>query len=321
MTKKGKINPMDNPFPYSFNEKRYHTYNYYLKSLYGAKVAKVILDAGFTCPNRDGSKAVGGCIFCSASGSGDSNLFSREDILRQYRQNRKVMDRKWPNSLYIPYFQSFSNTYGPPERIKEMVEPFVAMDEVAQIAIATRCDCLEEATVSFLDSLTEKKPVWLELGLQTSNDEKGRILNRQYGFEEFKEALFRLAKTDINVCVHIMNGLPFETEEDMLQTVRDIRDLPFEGIKIHMLHIIKGTALAKMHEEHPFELMGRERYIDLVVRQLELLRPEVVVQRLTGDPIRKDLIAPGWVLNKTTILNDIDKLMRKLDTWQGRCHE
>lgn len=312
---------MENKFRYSFNEKRYHTFNYYLKNKYNCKVSKVILDAGFTCPNRDGSKGVGGCIFCSELGSGDSNIDLGDSLLRQYNANKTIMDNKWPNSLYIPYFQSFSNTYGPLSKIKSMLEPFLHMDEVCEIAIATRCDCLSDETIEYLDSICKYKQIWLELGLQTSNDNTGEYLNRKYNFADFKNAIIRLEKTNIKTCVHIMNGLPNETLDDMLQTVKDIKDLKFDAIKIHMLHIIKNTKLANIYNEAPFELISREEYIELVVKQLELLRPEVVIQRLTGDPIKNDLIAPTWVLNKTTILNDIDKLMRKLDTYQGSKYE
>ena len=312
---------MENPFKYSFNEKRYHTFNYYLKTTYGRKVSKVILDGGFTCPNRDGSKSVNGCIFCSNAGSGDSNPVIARTVLEQFEANKKIMDRKWPDSLYIPYFQSFSNTYGPLEKIKGMCDPFLSMDDVAEISIATRCDCLKEDVIEYLDSISSIKPVWLELGLQTSNDAVGRILNRCYDFKDVKDALKRLEKTSVKVCLHVMDGLPFETKEGMLQTVKDISHLPFQAIKIHMLHVIKNTLLAKMYEEEPFELISRDAYIDLVVRQLELLPPEIIVERLTGDPIKKDLITPSWLLNKTTILNDIDKLMRKEDTWQGKYYE
>ena len=310
-----------NNFKYSFNEKRYHTFNYYLKTKYNCKVSKVIIDAGFTCPNRDGSKGFGGCIFCSEKGSGDSNIDIGDSLLKQYNANKQIMDNKWPNSLYIPYFQSFSNTYGPLQKIKNMLEPFINMNEVCEIAIATRCDCLKDDVVEYLDSLTSIKPIWLELGLQTSNDITGEYINRKYDFDDFKNALERLSKTNIKVCVHVLNGLPGETLDTMLQTVKDIKDLKFDAIKIHMLHIIKNTKLASIYNNEPFEIITREQYIELVVKQLELLRPEVVIQRLTGDPIKNDLIAPDWVLNKTTILNDIDKLMKKLDTYQGSKYE
>ena len=312
---------MKNVFKYSFNEKRYHTFNYYLKTTYNCKVAKVILDAGFSCPNRDGKKAYGGCIFCSQSGSGDSNNYSSQDILKQYENNKKIMDNKWPNALYIPYFQSYSNTYGPLEKIKNMLQPFIHNDEVCEIAISTRCDCLEDDVLQFLNTLTKYKPIWIELGLQTSNDHTGEIINRQYTFDDFKNALNRLNDTNIKTCVHIMNGLPFESKDDMLQTVKDISHLNFDGIKIHMLHIIKDTTLAYLYEKNHYDLISRDEYIELIVKQLELLKPEVIIQRLTGDPIANDLIEPKWLLNKTTILNDIDKLMRKLDTYQGKYYE
>lgn len=312
---------MVNTFKYSFNEKRYHTFNYYLKTKYKCKVSKVILDAGFTCPNRDGSKSTGGCIFCSDLGSGDSNVALQKDLLKQYNENKKVMNNKWPNGLYIPYFQSYSNTYGPLNRIKEMLEPFIHMDEVCEIALATRCDCLQDDVISYLDSLTSIKPIWIEMGLQTTNDKNSEYLNRQYNFEDFKIAIEKLSKTNIKVCIHVMNGLPSDSIDDMLKTVQDIKDMKFDAIKIHMLHVLKGTKLGQIYKEEPFKLISREQYIELVVKQLELLKPEVVIERLTGDPIKENLIAPDWVLNKTTILNDIDKLMRKLDTYQGSHYE
>lgn len=310
-----------NNFKYSLDNKRYHTFNYHLKTTYKGKVAKVILDGHFSCPNRDGKKGYGGCIFCSDHGSGDSNLSIKEDILTQYENNKKVMDRKWKNDYYLPYFQSFSNTYGPIEKIKAMIEPFLVMDEVAEISIATRCDCLSDETIAYLNSITCKKPIWVELGLQTSNDKTGELINRCYTFLDFKEALLKLSKTDIKTCVHIINGLPYENKDDMLKTIKDINHLPFEAIKIHMLHIVKNTRLARMFEEKPFTILSREEYIELVVQQLELLKPEVIIERLTGDPMKDDLIEPKWLLNKTTILNDIDKLMAKKDTYQGANYE
>ena len=312
---------MMNNFKYTLDNKRYHTFNYYLKSHYNKKVAKVIIDGHFSCPNRDGSKGYGGCIFCSEYGSGDSNLNISEDVLVQYQENKKVMDRKWSNGLYIPYFQSLSNTYGPLNKIKAMIYPFLSMDEVAEISIATRCDCLSDETIEYLNSITHIKPIWIELGLQTSNDFTGELINRCYSFKDFEETLNKLSQTNIKTCVHIINGLPHETKEDMLQTIKDINHLDFNGIKIHMLHILKNTRLEKMYEEKPFSILNREEYIELIVKQLELLKPEVVIERLTGDPIKDELIEPSWVLNKTTILNDIDKLMTKLDTYQGKYYE
>ena len=310
-----------NSFKYTLDNKRYHTFNYYLKTSYGGKVSKVILDGHFTCPNRDGFKGYGGCTYCSAMGSGDSNVDIKADILRQYELNKEVMDRKWKNDFYIPYFQSFSNTYGPLDKIKKMIEPFLEMEEVAEISVATRCDCLSDEIISYLNSITSVKPIWLELGLQTSNDETGKLINRCYSFDDFKNILDKLSKTGIKTCVHIINGLPNENHDDYIKTVKDINHLEFDAIKIHMLHLLKGTVMAKEYEESPFKIMTREEYIETVVEQLRLLKPEVIIERLTGDPIKDELIAPDWVLNKTTILNDIDKLMVKLDCYQGDRYE
>ncbi len=310
-----------NTFKYTLDNKRYHTFNYYLKNKYHQKVAKVIIDGHFTCPNRDGKKGYGGCIYCSSYGSGDSNLNIKEDVLTQYIRNKEVMDRKWNNGLYIPYFQSFSNTYGPLSKIKGMLEPFLDKEEVAEIAIATRCDCINEEIVNYLNSITNKKPIWIELGLQTTNFKSSKYLNLGYNFDDFKKAISLLEDTNIKVCVHIINGLPNETKEDMLKTIKDINHLKFDSIKIHMLHILKDTKLNEIYQKEPFNMLGRDEYIEIVVKQLELLKPEVVIERLTGDPIKEELIEPNWVLNKTTILNDIDKLMAKLDTYQGKYYE
>lgn len=312
-----KYNKHVNKFKYSLDNKRYHTFNYHLKTAYGFKVAKVILDGHFTCPNRDGKKGYGGCSYCSALGSGDSNIDISADILNQYKLNKEVMDRKWNNGKYIPYFQSFSNTYGPLEKIKNMIEPFLKMDEVCEISIATRCDCLDDDVIDYLESVSHLKPIWIELGLQTSNDLTGELINRCYSFLDFKNCLNKLEKTNIKICVHIINGLPGETKDDFIKTIKDISHLKFDAIKIHMLHILKNTIMAKEYERSPFKILSRDEYIETVVEQLRYLRPEVIIERLTGDPLKDELIEPSWVLNKTTILNDIDKLMVKLDCYQG----
>lgn len=306
-----------NKFPYSLDNKRYHTFNYYLKQHYQGKVAKVMLDHDFTCPNRDGTKGYGGCSFCSLKGSGDANPALHKPLMEQYHSNKAIMDRKWPNRFYIPYFQSFSNTYGPLTKIKAMLEPFIKLDEVAEIAIATRCDCLEKETVDYLNELCKIKPIWIELGLQTSNDRTGRFLNRGYDFADFLSAIKLLSQTDLKICVHIINGLPYENQEDMLKTVNDIAHLPIHALKIHMLHLIKGTKLADIYQQSPFPLLNKENYIATVVEQLRRLPPEIVIERLTGDPIKEDCLAPDWLDNKTIILNDIDKLMTAKDVYQG----
>ncbi len=310
-----------NPYPYSFDNKRYQTFNYYLKQKYQKKVAKVILDAHFTCPNRDGTKAFGGCAFCSNKGSGDANLFSKEDLLIQYRANQMVMKRKWDTDLFIPYFQNFSNTYGPLEKIKTMIETFIHLDEVAAIAIATRSDCLDEEKIDLLNSYAHIKPIYLEIGIESTKDETLKLLNRQESFKDFKKIMPLIQKTALKTCLHIIDGLPFEDEETMLKTIKDLNEFAFDALKIHMLYIIKDTALAKEYLSSPFKLLSKEEYIDVVIKQLELLRSDVIIERLSGDPIKEDFIAPSWVLNKRQLLNDIDKEMKRRDTWQGKYYE
>ncbi len=309
---------MSNPFPYTLDNKRYHTYNYYLRKRFGQKVSKVLIDADFTCPNRDGKCGYGGCLFCSAKGSGDTNLLTHADLLKQYEENKKMTKGKWESSLFIPYFQAFSNTYGPLSKIKGMLKPFIDKSEVAEIAIATRPDCLPEDILNYLEAVNRQKPLSLELGLQTSNDHTAELINRGYDFNTFKNALYALKKRNIRVCVHIINGLPFEDLEMMENTVKDLQNLPFDGIKIHMLHVLKDSPLGLIYRQKPFKLLSKEEYIELTVKQLELLRPEVVIERLTGDPLKDELLAPAFVANKKAVLNGIDKLMQEKDSFQGK---
>lgn len=308
---------MKNPFPFSIDNKRYYTFNTYLKNKFKHKVAKVSLDAYFTCPNRDGTLSYKGCIYCSKRGSGDYT-FSHLDLLDQYTANLNVMRNKWPSCLTMPYFQAFTNTYGPLTKIKAMLEPFLAMDEVCAIALATRCDCLQDDVIDYLQSLTLQKEIWLELGLQSSNDQTTAFINRHHLFEDVKSALTRLSNTPIKVCLHIINGLPNEDKSHMLQTIKDISDLPFHGLKIHMLHIIKDTPLHDLYQEQPFSILTKEEYIDIVIEQLECLPSHIVIQRITGDPVKENLVEPSWLLNKTQLINDIDKEMAKRETFQGK---
>ena len=237
---------------YTLDNKRYQTFNYYLKNKYHQKVAKVIIDGHFTCPNRDGKKGFGGCIYCSSNGSGDSNLNIKDDVLTQYNKNKLVMDRKWNNGLYIPYFQSFSNTYGPLDKIQAMLEPFLDKEEVAELAIATRCDCLDEEIVNYLNSITLKKPIWIELGLQTTNYESSKFLNLGYNFDDFKKAISLLENTNIKVCVHIINGLPYENKEDMLKTIKDINHLKnAEQAYLELAQKYKFETIECFEDENP----------------------------------------------------------------------
>lgn len=306
-----------NTFKFSNDNKRYHTFNYYLKNKYHNKVAKVSLNANFTCPNRDGTKGIGGCIFCSNSGSGDFAGNIKDSLEKQFDDVSALLQKKWPNCKYIAYFQANSNTYGPVEKLRNCIEPFINKKDVVAISIATRPDCLEDEILEYLDSVNKRCDLWIELGLQTIHDKTAKLINRGHSYLEFIEGLNKLRHLNINVCVHIINGLPFETYEMMLTTAKEIGKLDIQALKIHMLYVIKNTKLHQMYQNNEFTMLNRDEYIDLVTEQLSYLPENIVIERLTGDGNVNDLIAPDWSIKKVTILNDIDKLMVKKNYVQG----
>ena len=306
-----------NQFKYSLDNKRYHTYNYYLKNKYHQKVAKVALNADFTCPNRDGTKGYGGCIFCSSSGSGDYAGNVHDHLEKQFQTISQIMKRKWPECAYIAYFQANTNTYGPLDKIKKMIQPFLAKEDVKGIALATRPDCLSEEIVRYLSEVNQTKDVYIELGLQTIHDQTSKLINRGHTYQEFLDGLALCRQYNLEVCVHIINGLPFETKEMMIETAKTLGQLDIQALKIHMLFVVKNTKLQQMYENHEFEMLPRQEYIDIVVEQLRYINPEIVLERLTGDGKIDDLIAPMWSIKKVTILNDIDKQMKERDIYQG----
>ncbi len=312
---------MNNPFPYSLDNKRYHTWNYYLKTHYGTKVCKVPLNAGFTCPNRDGTKSSGGCTFCSSLGSGEFQGTSEASLIEQFETGAQIMHRKWPDAKLMAYFQSYTNTYGPLEKIKACVEPFLKREDVIGICIATRSDCLSAEVIEYLNCCTKQKDIWLELGLQTIHDSTAEQVNRAHTFQQFKDKVEELKNTNMKICVHLMNSLPNETEEMMLKTAKEVGKLPIHAVKIHMLHLIKGTKLCDQWQKNPFHLLSQSEYVSVVVKQLRLLPPHIIIQRITGDGMKDSLVAPLWTLNKTQVTNDIDKLMAKLDVMQGDLYE
>lgn len=308
---------MNNTFPYSLDNKRYHTFNYHVKKKYDCKVAKVSLNAGFTCPNRDGTKGIGGCIFCSSSGSGDYAGNVQDDLLVQFDKIASIMHSKWPNCKYIAYLQANTNTYGSLDKIKSCIEPFIHKPDVKAIAIATRPDCLEDDVVEYLASVHQQIDVWVELGLQTIHDKTATFINRGHSYQEFLTGLQKLREHGLPVCVHIMNGLPYETIDMMLETAKVVGTLDIQALKIHMLYIVENTTLATLYKKEPFAMLSREQYIDLVCQQLTYIPDHVIIERLTGDGKVSDLIAPLWSTKKVTILNDIDKIMKEKNYYQG----
>lgn len=307
-----------NPFPFSDDNKRYHTWNYYLKHRYHEKVCKVALNADFSCPNRDGTCGIGGCTFCGSSGSGEYADDRRKDLFTQFEEGREMMHQKWPNALSMAYFQAYTNTYADLSTLKKTFDPFIQRDDIVSISIATRADCLQDDKIAYLESLTAKKDVWIEVGLQSIHDKTARHINRGHDYQIFADAIQRLSKTHLHICVHIINSLPYETKEMMIETARVIARLPIHAVKIHMLHIMEDTQMAKEYQASPFHILSKEEYIDIVVQQLEVLPASIIIQRLTGDGVKEKLITPEWTIKKTIVLNDIDKEMVRRDTWQGK---
>lgn len=305
-------------FEFYNTKKHYHTLDYYLKTKYNKKVFKVPLNASFTCPNRDGTKSTGGCIFCSAVGSGDFAGNPKDNLLTQYDEVKKVMDNKWPDSLTIAYFQAFSNTYGPISKLKECFEPFINKKDVIGLSIATRCDCINEEIVEYLKELKKHfKEFWVELGLQSANKKTMELLNLKYSFLDFKKAVMLLHKANIDVIVHIIDGLPFESKQDQINTILKINTLPIKGLKIHVLNIIENTKIAKMYLENKFKVMEENEFIDTVIAQLSYLKEDVIIHRIGADSKIDDLLVPLWVRSKMKIVDEIDKIMNENDIYQS----
>lgn len=309
---------MNNIFKYSDNNKRYHTLDYFYKHKFNSKVFKVSLNAGLSCPNIDGTVGKGGCIYCSNSGSGEFAGNKNDDIITQFNEIKKMMLKKWPNAKYIGYFQAHTNTYAPVETLKKLYEPILQQENVVGLNIATRPDAISYECLKYLEELNKKTYLTIELGLQTIHKKTTKIINRCHTLECFENMVKKLRKKNINVVVHIINGLPYETKEDMIKTAKYLNKLDIQGIKIHMLSVIKNTKLEKLYQLKPFHILTEEEYIDIVINQLENLRPEIVINRITGDPKLDDLIQPTWLVKKFCVLNNIDKEMVKRNTYQGK---
>lgn len=302
-------------FKYTLDNKRYHTLNYHYKNKYGKKTFKVSLNGNFSCPNKE--KDGHGCIFCSRLGSGDFAGNKNDDLITQFNKVKIIMEQKWPNSYYIGYFQANTNTYAPLNELKEKYETILNLPNVIGLNVATRSDAINKSCYDYLEELNKKTNLTIELGLQSIHEKTLKFINRGHDLANFKKAVKELQKRNIEVVVHIINGLPGETKEDMIETVKYLNKLKINGLKIHMLHIIKNTDLADYYEKHPFHILTEEEYIDIVISQLEYLDPKIVIHRITGDPKKEDLIAPTWLLKKFCVLNDIDKEMVKRNTYQG----
>lgn len=309
---------MENKFKYSSSNKRYHTLDYYYKNRFNEKIFKVSLNAGFSCPNIDGTIGYGGCIYCSKTGSGEFAGNKEESIEKQFKEVKQTMLKKWPKAKYIGYFQARTNTYAPVETLRKLHDIVLSQEDVIGINISTRPDSITDECLEYLAELNKKTYLTVELGLQTTNPKTTKLINRCHSLECFETMLKKLRSKNIDVIVHIINGLPYETKEDMLNTVKYLNTQDIQGIKIHMLSILKDTPLEYLYKKDNFHVLTKDEYIDIVVDQLELLRPEIVIHRITGDPKIDDLVEPTWLVKKFCVLNDIDKEMVRRDSYQGK---
>lgn len=301
-----------------WGEKRYYSLDYYLKQTYGEKLYKIALDGGMTCPNRDGTLGARGCIFCSAGGSGDFAGDRRTSITEQIEAGKAQSIRKHNGSSYIAYFQAYTNTYAPVSYLRSVFTEAINHPDIRILSIATRPDCLNDDVLALLAELNKKKPVWVELGLQTIHEETAQFIRRGYKLPVFEDALRKLRKIGITVIVHTILCLPGESREMMLDTIRYLNTQDIQGIKLQLLHILKHTDLADYYEKHPFHLPSREEYYELLGMCICNLRPDIVIHRLTGDGPRKLLVAPLWTGNKRQVLNGMQRYFKEQNIWQGK---
>ncbi len=302
-----------------WNGKPYHSLDYELKKQFGQKVYKLSLNGGMTCPGRDGTLDSGPCIFCSAGGSGDFAAPVMDSVHEQIEAAKLQVQRKMSSpGSYIAYFQSYTNTYAPLSHLRTIFTDAIRHPDIAALSVATRPDCLGPEVVDLLRELNSIKPVWVELGLQTIHESTARFIRRGYPLPVFESALLRLKEAGITVIVHIILGLPGETREMMLETVRYLAKGVVDGIKLQLLHILNGTDLARIYRDPPFPVLSMEEYLDLVIDCVELLPPDMTIHRITGDGPKKLLVSPLWSGNKRLVLNSLHRRFKERDTWQGK---
>lgn len=297
---------------------RYYSLNQHYRETFGEKIYKLSLDGGFSCPNRDGTLGYGGCIFCSQGGSGDFAADHHLSIRDQIEEAKQIFSCKKTGNKYIAYLQAFTNTYGPLSYLEKIYREALEPEEIVGLSIGTRPDCLPPEVLTLLADLNKEKPIYLELGLQTIHEETAAFIRRGYPLPVFEDAVYRAKEAGLNVVCHVILGLPGETKEMIFDTIGYLNRLPIDGIKLAMLHVLKGTDLAKVYEEKPFPVYEKEEYVDLVIDCIESLRKDIVIHRITGDGPKNLLIAPLWSTNKRDVLNSIGKRLKERNTWQGR---
>lgn len=301
-----------------WGEKRYYALDYYIRQTFGEKLYKISLNGGMTCPNRDGTLGLNGCIFCSAGGSGDFASDKHLSIKEQLKQGKELISKKYTGSSYIAYFQAYTNTYAPISYLEQIYMEALSDPEVKVLSIATRPDCLSSEVLELLERCNRIKPVWIELGLQTIHEKTADFIRRGYDLDIFRKAVYDLDNIGVSIIVHTILYLPGETHEMMLDTIQYLNTLPISGIKLQLLHVLKNTDLALCYEKEPFSLPDLTEYTELLGSLISHLRSDIVVHRLTGDGPKSLLIAPLWTGNKRHVLNTIQKHFSEANIWQGK---
>lgn len=300
-----------------WGDKRYHSLNFELRKVFNQKVAKLSLSGDFTCPNRDGTIGNKGCLFCSEEGSGEFAAPKELSIESQIKQQKELLSLKWKTGKYIAYFQNYTNTYSALDDLNRKYREAINGDDIVGLAIATRPDCLNEDILDLLSEINNETYLWVEFGLQTIHESTARLIRRGYNLECFNDSIKELKKRNIKIVVHLIIGLPGESVEDILESVRYISSLSIYGVKLHLLHVLKDTDLYNYYLKENFNILSQDEYVSLVCDAIELLPPEVVIHRLTGDGAKDKLVTPRWTLNKLKVLTDIDKVLKSRDTYQG----
>lgn len=299
-------------------DKRYNDLNTYLRDIFGCRVQKITVDAGLTCPNRDGTLSRGGCIYCNIRGSGTGAHAKGLSVTRQLINGKNSLSKRYKAKKFIAYFQSFSNTYAPLQDLQRLYEEALKVDDIVGLSIGTRPDCVDEAVLDLLQDYAKHHLIWIEYGLQSARDATLAFINRGHDVQCFKDAVEKTRNRGIKICAHVILGLPHETRQDMLHTAATIAKLGIDGIKLHLLYVVNGTRLETLYRQGKFKCLEQQAYVDLVCDFLERIPAGMVIQRLTGDPHRKELAAPGWSLKKTETLERIRKTLEKRDSWQGK---
>jgi radical SAM protein (TIGR01212 family) len=298
--------------------KRYNDFNTYLRSIFGCRVQKITIDAGLSCPNRDGTISTGGCIYCNVRGSGTGAHAKGFSVTDQIIQGKRALSKRYKAKKFIAYFQSFSNTYGPFDRLKILYEQALAIENVVGLSIGTRPDCVNEPILELLQGYADNYLVWIEYGLQSANDSTLAFINRGHDVMCFKKAVLATKNRGIKICAHVIIGLPNEKKAHVLETARAVSDMEIDGIKIHLLYVVRGTTLDKLYAAGEYRCLEQQEYADLVCDFLEHIPKNMVIQRLTGDPHPEELVAPMWALKKTENMALIKKTLEKRDSWQGK---